>query len=306
MRYDVCIVGAGPAGMSAAIYAGRKALSTVVFESKTIGGNLALAPWVENYPGVERVSGAELAERMHKQLDYFGINVVQDVVVGASKPDGYFRVKATKGNYEAKTLILATGCNYAKLGIPGEEEFAGKGVSYCATCDGPLFSGKKVAIIGGGNTALSSAIMMGGIASEVYVINRREQLRGDEMLQKRLGKTKLVLCCSPTKIIGDRFVTGVELQNNQTKKKEILEVDGVFVNIGATPSAEIAKGLGVHVDARGHIKTDIHGKTSLPGLFAAGDVTGGIKQIIIAAAQGAAAATGAHDFIKYGKFVRIE
>ncbi|MFH0817444.1 MAG: FAD-dependent oxidoreductase [Candidatus Micrarchaeota archaeon] len=304
--YDVCIVGAGPAGMSAAVYARRKALSTIIFESNAIGGYLSLAPWVENYPGVEKVTGVELAERMRKQVEYFGLKVTPDAVVGITKAEGGFNVKTTHDELTAKTVILATGCDYAKLGIPGESEFLGKGVSYCATCDGPLFSGKKIAIVGGGNTALSAAIMMNDIASEVYIINGRNELRGDEILQKQLGKAKLFLGYSPKRIIGDRFVRGVELENTHTKEKKTVEIDGLFVNIGATPSSDFAKSLGAQISAKGHIKADNHSKTNVPGLFAAGDVTGGIRQIIIAAAQGATAATAAHDFIKYGKNVSGE
>ncbi len=301
--YDVCIVGAGPAGMTAAIYAVRKALSVLLLESKGTGGYLALAPWVENYPGVEKVSGMELAERMKKQLDYFKIKVTMGTAVGVSRTKTGFKIKTTDSEYESKTVILTTGCDYAKLGIPGEDEFLGKGVSYCATCDGPLFSGRKIAVIGGGNTALSAAIMMCDIASEVYLVNRRTELRGDESLQNRLGEAKKLLGYMPTRILGERFVTGIELEDTKTKKKTILPLDGVFINIGAVPSSDIARAMGAELDVKGSIKTETNGATNIPGLFAAGDVTGGIKQIIVAAAQGAMAATGAHDYIKYGKNV---
>jgi thioredoxin reductase (NADPH) len=292
--------------MSAAIYAGRKALSVLMLESKGVGGYLALAPWVENYPGVEKVSGLELAERMKKQLDYFKIKVTMGTVVGISRTKSGFKIKTADSEYESKTVILATGCHYSNLGIPGEKEFLGKGVSYCATCDGVFFTGKRVAIIGGGNTALSAAIMMCCIADQVYLVNRRAELRGDESLQNRLGKTKKFLGYVPTRILGDRFVTGLELEETKTKKKIVVPLDGVFINIGAVPTSDIAKAMGADINGTGNIKTECNGATNIPGLFAAGDVTGGIKQIIIAAAQGAMAATGAHDHIKYGKTVKEE
>jgi thioredoxin reductase (NADPH) len=301
--YDVCIVGAGPAGMSAAIYAARKALSVIVLESKSIGGYLGLAPWVENYPGVEKVTGMELADRMKKQLDHFGIKVTVDTVVGVKKTNGTFKVKTTDSEFETKAVILATGCDYAKLNVPGEKEFLGRGVSYCSTCDGAFFQGKKVAVVGGGNTALSAAIMMCDIAEDVYLINRRAELRGDEVLQSNLGKTKKMLCYTVKRVIGDKFVTGVELETCDTKKTTILPIDGLFVNIGAVPSSDIAKSLGAKVNAKNNINTECNGATNVPGLFAAGDVTGGIRQIIVAAAQGAMAADGAYQFIKYGKHV---
>ncbi len=304
--YDVCIVGAGPAGMAAAIYSARKALSTIMLETKSAGGYMALAPWIENYPGVEKVAGMELAERMRKQAEGFGIDSrTESAIEVARKKDG-FLVKTSDNEYAARTVILATGCNYSRLGIPGESEFLGKGVSYCATCDGPFFSGKRVAVVGGGNTALSSAILMCDIASEVYLVHRREQFRGDEMLQKRLGKTKPMLCRVPTRIIGNQFVTGIELEDVGTKKKTILPIDGVFVNIGALPNSSLAKSIGAHLDEKGHIRTDPNGATSVPGLFAAGDVTGGIRQVVIATGQGAAAATGAYDYIKYGRSIKEE
>jgi len=292
--------------MTAAIYAGRKALSTAIFESKSVGGYLSLAPFVENYPGVEKVTGIELAMRMEKQLESFGISITYDAVVGVTKTNDCFKIKSTKGECEAKAVILTTGCDYAKIGVPGEKELLGKGVSYCATCDGPMFSGKRIAVIGGGNTAISAAIMMEDIASEVYVINRRKELRADETLQKRLKKANLMLCRRPTRIIGEKFVSGIELEGCDTKEKTMLEVDGIFVNIGATPTSEIAKSLGAKTDSRGHILTECNGATNVPGLFAAGDVTGGIRQIIVAAGQGAMAATGAHDYVRYGKSVSEE
>ncbi len=301
--YDILIVGAGPAGMSAAIYAARKNLSTLLIESKSAGGYMALAPWVENYPGVEKVTGMELSERMRKQVESFDIKITLGTVVGISKDANVFKIKTTDSEFESKTVILATGCEYGKLRVPGEDEFLGKGVSYCATCDGMMFSGKRVAIIGGGNTALSAAIMMCDIAEEVYLVHRRTELRGDESLQQRLGKTKTVLGYTPKKIIGDKFVTGIELEKRDTKEKKTIDLEGIFVNIGAVPSSEIAKTLGAGINGKGHIKTNHDGSTSVPGLFAAGDVTGGIRQIVVATAQGATASTGAHDYLKYGKSV---
>ncbi|MFH1448215.1 MAG: FAD-dependent oxidoreductase [Candidatus Micrarchaeota archaeon] len=301
--YDVLIVGAGPAGMSAAIYSARKALSTVIIESKSIGGATARAPIVENYPGVEKLTGVELSERMRKQVESFGVKITIGSVVGVSRSGEYFKIKTTDSEYDARAVVLATGSYYEKLGIPGEKEFLGKGVSYCATCDGAFFSGKKVAVIGGGNTALSAAIMMCDIASDIYLVHRKKELRGDESLQQRLGRTGLVLGYAPKSIVGDRFVTALELEHMETKEKKTLAVDGIFINIGTVPSSDIAKSIGAEVDERGNIKVDCNGATNIPGLFAAGDVTGGINQIVIAAAQGAAAAIGAHQHIKYGKSI---
>ncbi len=301
--YDVCIIGSGPAGMSAGIYAARKALKVLVLEEKSIGGSVPFAPWVENYPGVGKVPGAELAGRMQKQLEGFGVGIIVGKVSGLERKGSGFVIRTPEAGYVARTVILATGCKYSRLGIPGEGEFSGKGVSYCSTCDGPFFAQKKVAVIGGGNTALSSAILMCDIASEVCLVHRRGELRGDEALRERLGGTRLLLNCIPKRIIGDKFVTGLEIEHNETKKIEVLDIQGIFVNIGTVPNSELAKGLGAGLDKAGNVVVDPNYATTIPGLFAAGDVTGGVKQIIVAAAQGAIAAIEAYELVRYGKHV---
>jgi len=297
--YDVVIIGGGPAGLTAAIYAARKNLSALVLEGKAVGGAVLTTALVENYPGFESIAGPELAERMERHARRYGAEIRFESAMLAEKIKGGFAVKTSHAAYEAKTLILAMGAEYKKMGIKGEKEFAGRGISYCATCDGPLFRGKAVAVVGGGNTAVSSAIYLATLAEKVYIVHRRGEFRADEALVKQLAGVEKILNAVPVEIAGDKHVRALKVRDVMTKAERTIEVDGVFVCVGETPATEIAKQLGVACDAKtGSIVVDRHRRTNLPGIFAAGDVTGGIRQIVQATADGATAAISAYAFIK--------
>lgn len=301
MDYDLIIVGCGPAGMSAGIYAARLGLKTAVFEAKTPGGAMAIAHIVENYPGYDRTSGAELTEKMLAQTKKSGAEVVMEGVVSAIKKGDIFEVTTDRKNsHTAKALILATGGEYKKLGIEGEEKFFGRGVSYCVTCDGPLFKDKNVAVIGGGDTAVTGALYLSDICRNVYVVHRRNEFRAEaanvEQL-KRKGNVQIFLSYIPLEIHGDQVVKSLRIQGVETEETKELVVDGVFVCVGEVPMTILASSLGVKLDAKGQIAVDENEQTNIKGVWAAGDVTKGPRQIIVACSEGTKAATAAYTFV---------
>ncbi|MFH1286079.1 MAG: FAD-dependent oxidoreductase [Candidatus Micrarchaeota archaeon] len=306
--HDVLIIGAGPAGMSAALYAARRGLSVLLLEGSTPGGAMATASHVENYIGIPSISGPDLTKAMVEHLEKFNIHITSESVMEIHKEGNTFSVRtAASKTYTTRSLIIATGAYNKKLDVPGEKEFLGKGVSYCSTCDATFFQGMKVAVIGGGNTALSSALTLSQIASKVYLIHRRNEFRGDKVLQKQLeGKVTFILETVPVEILGNEngTVGKIKLKNVNTNKEIDLEVDGVFVNIGEIPSSELAKQIGVHVSPLGQIHVNAQMETNVPGVLAAGDVTGNfgnLRQIITACGQGALAAVNAHMFLTRSK-----
>jgi len=299
--YDVIIVGAGPAGLAASIYAARRALKTLVV-GEILGGQMALAHTVENYPGSDSIPGLKLAEKMKKQAESFGCNFKLEKVVALDLKAEIKKIRTTEKEYSAKTVIIATGSHYRKLEAEGEDKFIGRGVSYCATCDMPLFKGKKVAIIGGSDAAVRSAVYASEIASQVYLIHRRNQLRAEEISQKKLEKTKvkIILNSVVDKIEGDKFVKKIILKNLNTNEKTELAIDGVFIEVGEIPTTEIVKAAGIEVNEKNFIEVNEKFETNIQGVFAAGDVTGSFAQIVVAAAEGAEAATNAYLYLKGG------
>ncbi len=300
-EYDFIIIGGGPAGITAGIYAVRKNLKTLVIEKSEFGGTVNLTFEIENYPGFRRISGEDLAKKFHDHASDLGVEFAMDEIHEIRKEDNWFILKGWEGEYKAKAILLATGSRHRKLGIPGEEEFTGKGVSYCAVCDAPFFKGKVVAIVGGGNTAVKDALYMAEICSKVYLIHRRDQFRADEMDVEELKKkenVEFVLNSVVTEIIGDSKVTGVKVKNRETGEEKVIAVDGVFVDIGEIPNNDLAKKLGVELDERGFVKVNDNMETNVPGVYAAGDITGKLAQIVVAAAQGAIAAVSAYEYIR--------
>lgn len=299
MVYDVLIIGAGPAGMTAGIYAARRKLNLVLLEGGAPGGEMALASKIENYPGFRTISGVELAKKMKSQLRKFGVKITYEEAVGIKKGNAHFEVITSKNNTLcAKALILASGARYRKLGVKGEEEFVGRGVSYCTMCDAPFFKKKMVAVIGGGNTALSSALFLSGIAKKVYLIHRREELRGDEILRDEIKKAKveLILNSALTEIVGNKKVR--EIRINTNGKERSIRVEGVFVHVGVVPANELAKKIGVKTTPNGYVIVDEKQRTNIDGVFAAGDITGMPHLVVVAAAQGAIAATSAYEYLR--------
>ena len=293
MDYELAIIGAGPAGYSALIYAVRAGIKTVLFDKGLGGGLVAISPKIENCPGFESISGMELAEKMKKHANkYSEINFGEEVQ-NISKIDDGFKIETDKKTYNVKAILICMGTEYRKIGVPGEMELQGKGVSYCATCDGFFFKNKKVAVVGGGNSALIEAIYLKQIGcEEVYLIHRRDQLRAEKAYQDEAVKkgVKIIYQTHVESIKGKDKVEYLELHNVGTDKKSNLLVDGVFISIGEEPQNALAKQLGVKLDEKGFVIVDKKQKTSIAGVYAAGDITGGLRQVVTACAEGAIAA----------------
>jgi len=301
-NWDLIIIGAGPAGLTAGIYAGRSGLKTLILEEKTSGGEAAVTPWIENYPGFENISGLAIVEKMVKHCKKFGaqINELEKVISLDFKGEKKF-VKTDKANYSASTLIIAAGTHYRLLNVPGEDKFQGRGVSYCALCDGAFFKGKKVIVVGGGNSAAMSALYLSNIAANVKLAHRRNQLRAEEAVIDNLKRQNVDFFWNSEvkEIKGDNMVKSVILRNNKTEEISDVEIDGVFVQVGEVPNTKFVKEADVDVDKGGYIIVDARQRTNISGVFAAGDVTNGpVKQIGTAVGQAIVAATEAFGYVK--------
>jgi thioredoxin reductase (NADPH) len=293
MEYELAIIGGGAAGYTAGIYAVRSGIKTVVFE-KSFGGGLAnVSPKIENYPGFESISGMDLMDKMKQHASKYADIHLNEEVNKIEKSKDNFKIITDKETYNVKAIVLCTGTEYRKLNSPGEKELTGKGVSYCATCDGFFFKDKKVAVVGGGNTALIESIFLKQIGcEEVYVIHRRDQLRAEDAYKNEAIEkgVKIIYNTHVETINGDQNVTSLEIHNVNSGEKSNLEVDGVFISIGEEPINKFAKELGVKLDDRGFIIVDKQQRTNVKGVYAAGDITGGLRQVVTACAEGAIAA----------------
>lgn len=299
--YDVIILGSGPAGLTAAIYTARARLSTLVLAGSALGGQVALTDRVENYPGFpEGISGAELARRMQEQAEHFGARVEMDEATAVDLSRHPFRITTYGGEREARALIIATGASPRKLGVPGEKEFTGRGVSYCATCDGFFYRGKEVAVVGGGNSAVEEGLFLTRFVERVYLIHRRDRLRADAIVQERaLANEKFTFLWDSvvTEILGEQAVSGVRVRHLKTREERVLPVSGVFIYIGMVPNTQFLQGQ-VRLNEWGYIVTDAAQHTSVPGVFAAGDVQElYLPQVATAVGSGARAAMEAEKFI---------
>jgi thioredoxin reductase (NADPH) len=295
------IVGSGPAGWTAGIYAGRARLEPLLITGRASGGQMTLTSEVENYPGFPQgISGQELTQLMQQQAERFGTRVQMDEVTAVELSTHPFKVTAYGDEYEAQALIIATGTSPRKLGVPGEAEFTGRGVSYCATCDGFFFQDRRVVVVGGGDSALEEAIFLTKFVTQVYVVHRRSRLRAEKVFQERAfrnEKIEFVWDSVVTEILGDGKVTGVRLKNVKTTEESTLETDGVFIYVGVIPNTGFLQGQ-LELDDRGYIVTNRQCHTSVPGVFAAGDVQELVlKQISTAVGSGAMAAMEAEKFI---------
>jgi thioredoxin reductase (NADPH) len=300
---DIAIIGGGPAGLAAGLYGSRARAKTVVFEAGLPGGQIVTTEWVENYPAFpEGISGPELADLMLKQTEHFGAEIRDFTPVDLVRQDGLdFVVTADGRDHRARSVILATGAVPKRLGIPGEERFTGRGVSWCATCDGALYRDKVVAVVGGGDAAAQEALFLSKFASRVYMIHRRDQLRATECIAERCvidQKIKLLWSRTVSEILGeDGKVAGLRLPSTKGEEDLVIKVDGVFIYVGVDPKNELVAEL-LQLDDHGFVVADERGVTSLPGLYAAGDVTNGeLKQVITSAAKGASAAFNALHYI---------
>lgn len=300
--YDIIIIGSGPAGLSAAIYAQRACLDTIVIEKNGISGGQVLNTWeVDNYPGFPGVTGFELSRQFREHANKLGARVVQDEVMQVELSGNVKKVVCEEETYEARCVILASGAHHRTLEVPGEEELRGAGVSYCATCDGAFFRGRTVAVVGGGDAALEDAIFLARMCEKVYIVHRRDKLRGAKRLQERLQaleNIEFVWNSETAAIEGNGQVEALRLRQTKTGEEKRLDVDGVFIAVGIAPESELYAGQ-LELDEQGYIRADESGQTSVPGVFAAGDVrTKALRQILTAASDGANCVASAERYLQ--------
>lgn len=302
-HYDVLILGAGPAGLTAALYTGRYNLSAAVI-AKSMGGTANLAGELENWPGYMG-SGIELMKKFKEQAEKFGARYLEAEVTNVKKDENGFVLEIKDKEIHGKTIIISLGTEHRKLNIEGEKDFLGKGVSYCATCDGNFFKNKTVAVVGGSDSAAKAALYLSEICNKVYLIHRKDKMRAEPISIKKVEKTKnieLFYHSVPVKITGDKKVKTLEINcciDSNRQEIKVLDIDGIFIEIGATPVKDIIQELKLKTE-EDHIITDKEGKTNIPGVFAAGDVTNNkLKQVVTASSEGAIAAKAAFDYIKF-------
>ncbi len=296
---DMLIIGGGPGGLTAAIYALRGKLKTLLVEKTGMGGQIALSAVIENYPGVDPISGAELMAKFEEQARGFGLETESAEVSAIEDAGDHRRVVTTDGEYRAKTVIIASGAKWRKLGVPGEAEFTGRGVSYCATCDGFFFRGKEVVVVGGGDTAVKESLFLTKMVEKVHIVHRRDKLRAEKIHQEQaLAHPKIEFHWDSVaeSINGESTVTGVSGKNIKTGEEKVIPVSGAFIFIGVLPNSDFFTG---DTDKQGFIATDRMMATSMPGVFAIGDVRDTpLRQVATAVGDGALAAYSAQDFIE--------
>jgi thioredoxin reductase (NADPH) len=302
-NWELIIIGAGAAGLAAGIYGARSGLKTLILEEKMAGGTTADAPLVENYPGFQSIGGRELAEKMVAHCRSIGVEIHELEKVVSLEFKGEKKIVETdKATYETKTVVIASGTRYRELGIPGEKELRGRGVSYCGVCDGPLFKNKRVLVVGGGNSAVITALYIAELASEVKLTHRRGMLRAEEALVEALKNKRNVEILWNTEakeIEGANVVGKALLFDNKIGETKELEVDGVFIQVGEDPNSQLAKKAGVNVDGEGYIIVDMRQRTNMAGVYAAGDVTDHpVKQVGTAVGQGITAALEAYGYVR--------
>ncbi len=305
--WDVIIVGGGPGGLTAGIYLARYGLRTLVIEKDTPGGKVSINPVVENYPGFPHITGEELSKIFHEHTSKEGVKILfpEEVVRLDLKGDWKKAYTRSGKEFSARALIIATGAEDKRLGVPGEMEFYGKGVSYCAVCDGPLFKGKKIVVVGGGNTAAVSTLYLAKLASKVILVHRRDKLRAEQALVNQvmgLPNVDFRWKSVVVEIVGDERVRGVRIRDLESGEEELVEVDGVFIFVGVIPQSHIAKQAGVKTDEKGFILVDYWQRTNCFAVYAVGDVTGEPMQIAKAVGDGVKAATDIHDRIFGGAY----
>jgi thioredoxin reductase (NADPH) len=299
-HYDIAIIGAGPAGLAAALYAARARRRTLLLERNVTGGQIALTSTIENYPGFDEVDGFELGQMMQRQAEKYGTQMAYANVTGLERRDALHIIHTSEGDYSAKALIITGGADYNRLGVPGEEALIGKGVSYCATCDAAFFKDQVVAVVGGGDAAMDEGLFVTRYASKVYVIHRRDELRAGKILQERAfanPKMEFVWNTIVTEVEGTDAVQRLKLRNVVTNEESTLDAAAIFIFIGHHPNTEYLRGY-VKMDGGGHLYVNDWMETEVPGLFAAGDVrVNSARQVVSAAGDGATAAIRADHYI---------
>ena len=301
-KYDIIIIGAGPGGLTAAIYAGRQGTKNLMIDRDLAGGIGREVPEMENYPGFDNISGLELIEKMKaqaiKNTELHEMEAVEEII--QTEEEYQFTVKTNKDQYQSKTIILATGSSHRHLEAKGEEEFKGKGVSYCATCDGFFFAGRDIVMVGGGNSALQEALYLNNLGANVTLIHRRDEFRAQKHLQNMIKEAgiKTLLNKTVEEIKGEMLVESVILKDTKTGELTEHPTNGVFISVGYIPHTELATQLGVNLDETGHIIIDKEQKTNVDYVYAIGDVCVGLKQWVVACGEGAVAATSAYHDLK--------
>ncbi len=312
--YDIIIIGGGPAGLTAGIYSARARMKTLLLEKMICGGQVLMADLIENFPGFPcGTKGPELADLMLKQAEAVGLEIstrdVNKITLKKNEKDPFVIETAEDDTFKALSVIISTGANWSALGVPGEEKLRGRGVSYCATCDGPLFKNKDIVVVGGGDTALGDAIFLTRFANKVTVIHRRDKLRAAKILQERvLMNKKIELCLKSvvTEISGNARVEGIKVKSVSTNEEKVIKADGVFVLIGLSPNSGIFRGL-LKLDEKGYVWSDEDMRTSVDGIFACGDVRKkSLRQIVTAAGEGATAAVSAEHYVERFKGTAYE
>ncbi len=301
LNWEVIIVGGGPAGMTAAIYASRYGLKTLLLESAVLGGAQATSPGIENYPGFLHITGIELASKMKEQVKKTGAKIREITEVKKIiQEEGGFVLETRRGDYRARVLIFATGGGHRHLNVPGESEFTGRGVSFCATCDGPLFREKKVLVIGGGNTAAIEAVYLSELTGSTTLIHRRDELRAEKAMQDMVFSSDVDIKWSHVvkEFKGDDLLREVVVEDLKTGEIETIVVDGAFVALGSSPNSKLAIDLGIETNKNKEILVQANQTTNIPGFFAAGDVVESMKQIAVAVGQGAIAADSAYIYVR--------
>ncbi|AMD17131.1 thioredoxin reductase [Methanobrevibacter sp. YE315] len=298
-KYDIIIIGAGPGGLTAGIYAGRQGTKNLIIDRDLTGGLGREVPAMENYPGFDNISGLELIEKMKEQaVKNCELHEMEEVTEITKTEDEYrFTVKTTKDEYQSKTIILATGSSHQSLDAKGEEEFKGKGVSYCATCDGFFFAGRDIIMVGGGNSALQEALYLKNLGANVTLVHRRDEFRAQKHLQDMIKEAGIntILNATVEEIKGEMLVESVVLKDTKTGELSEIPTNGVFISVGYIPHTELAKQLDVNLDESGHIIIDKNQKTNIDYVYAIGDVCIGLKQWVVACGEGAVAATSAFE-----------
>ena len=301
-QYDIIIIGAGPGGLTAGIYAGRQGTKNLILDRDLAGGIGREVPEMENYPGFDNISGLELIEKMKAQATKNSELHEMEEVTEITETDGEYRfsVKTSKDTYQSKAIILATGSSHRHLDVKGEEEFRGKGVSYCATCDGFFFAGRDIVMVGGGNSALQEALYLKNLGANVTIIHRRDEFRAQKHLQNQIKEKEIpaILNATVEEIKGDMLVESVILKDTKTGELSEHPTNGIFISVGYIPHTELAQQLRVELDESGHIVIDKEQKTNVDYVYAIGDVCVGLKQWVVACGEGAVAATSAFEDIQ--------
>jgi thioredoxin reductase (NADPH) len=304
-EYDIVAIGGGPAGLTVGLYGGRYGLKTLVIDKQLVGGAMAISPLIENYPGMKPIKGADLTQLMKMQCKAFGAEIIELTDVTTLDPDEKVLTLNTGEQLKTKSIVFTTGSSHRKLGIPGEEQYTGRGVSWCATCDGAFFRGRKAIVVGGGNSAAIEALHLAQIVGELHIVHRRDKLRAEASYIKQIKKSDIKFYWDSIvqEILGDgKKVTSIKLANVKTDKVEEIPMSGIFISIGYDPNNQLAAEAGLELDENGYIRVDKKMQTNKEGIYAAGDITGGQKQLTVSVGQATTATMNAFLYMHGGSW----